>query len=254
MFNILPVTISIAVAGLTHDSDVVSIPEGLRVIGWEFTTPDYTNAVTTTLSVLSATGRSMVSGSAINEATASVKLCSESEAPPIFSGFKLRATVSGATGGATAYTMVVLLYVQTGDDKALLIPSGVVTSMSFEHKDAALLDQATPVQNTWYTVLDTVHNVKVFGIAAGIADTGETIEVRVTVDGGTVTGSQAAVAGTSYRVHPYLLMTGLTLTFSSSVLINSNMCEARSFKVEARKTTANGTGNLKASVCYEQRG
>jgi len=194
----------------------------------------------------------MYTGSAINEATASVDIFADGECPVVFSGFKVHATLAGDTG--SAHTFIVILFVEDTANGAIVLPSGLVTAMSFEHKDIALLDQATPVQNTWYTVLDTVHNVKVFGLAAGVADTGETIEMRITVDGGTITGSQVAVAGTSYRVHPYLLMTGITLTFSSSVLINSNMCEARSFKVEVRKTTANGAGNLKAAVCYEQRG
>lgn len=254
MFKIIPVDISIAVAELTHDSDVVKIPDGVRICGWEFTTPNYENAVTTTLSVISAAGRTLVSGSAINEATASVKLCAENEAAPVFSGFKLRATVSGVTGGATPYTMSVILYVATGDDKALMIPSNFVTTASFAHKEVALLDQAAPVQNTWYTVLDTVYNVKVFGMAIKVADTGETVEVKITVDGHTITGSGAANANTDYKVLINTLSTGNAIILSSSALINANQLEGRSFKVEVRKTTAAGAGNLLASVSHCQRG
>jgi hypothetical protein len=254
MFSVLEIPIAIAVSGTSFNSDPVYIPEGVRVLGWEFTTPDYTVARTTTMSIVSAAGRTLVSGSAINEATASVKLCDETEAPAVFSGFYLNAALSGAAGGTDPYTMSVILYVETGDSGALMIPSGLVAAMSFQTQADALLSQATPVQNTWYTILDTVHYAKLFGIAIAVATTGETLEVRLTVDGNVYTGSQVAVADTAYKANPYTAPTGTYLLMTTSSIQNSNELEGRSLKVEVRKTTAAGTGTITGCVTYAQRG
>jgi len=259
MISIIPIPITIAVAGLTHDSEVQKIAEGVRVIGWEFTTPNYTNAVTTSLSVISAAGRTLVSSDApVNEDTASVKICAENEAAPVFSGFKLRATVSGATGGATPYTMNVILYVADGDDKAILVPSSFSSIMTFQHKPDSLLSQAAPVQNTWYTVLNTVSNIRLMRFAMGVADTNETLEMKITIDGNSYTGSQAAVAGNHYHGYVHFHDAGTIISFDTSENHSESsfpyLLEGRSIKVEVRKTTANGVGTITAAAQYTQRG
>lgn len=253
MFRTLVINIPIAVSGTSFNSLPFYLEKGVRIIAWEFTTPDYTVARTTTVSVLSAAGRTLGTGDAINEASASVKIFGYDTAPPVFSGFYLNATLAGAAGGSVAYSMNVILYVEDSNDKALMIPSGLITAISFQAKQA-LLSQAAPVQNTWYTILDTAYCAKLFGIAVSVADTGETLEVRMTVDGATVSGSQAALAGTAYKALPYTTPTGLYLLMSTSSLINGNETEGRSVKVEVRKTTAAGTGTITGCVNYGQRG
>jgi len=126
-------------------------------------------------------------------------------------------------------------------------------SLTWEHKPSASLDQASPVQNTWYTVLDTTTNVKIYWITMKILATNEDLEIRITIDGTTMTGSQAgAVAGTTYFV--FLNEANeLAVTTTGYNAAKYAALEARSIKVEVRKTSANGSGNLQGEVVYAKR-
>lgn len=117
----------------------------------------------------------------------------------------------------------------------------------------AVLAQATPVQNTWYTVLDTTINCRVIIISTRIVTTAETLEIRLTLDGEVYIGSIAATADQPYFPAFYgYSVTGslLLLTTIDSSIYRSFLCEARSVKVEVRKTTATGTGTLCGKVIY----
>ena len=81
-------------------------------------------------------------------------------------------------------------------------PSGVAM---FEYQAPAVLNQAAPVQNTWYTILDTTPNVRIYDIVINVEDVDESLDVRVTIDGeilpmGSVV---AAIHSTNYAVHRY---------------------------------------------------
>jgi hypothetical protein len=171
---------------------------------------------------------------------------------PVEHGYTLKALLS-VDAGAGGGTIVANSFIDTGSMQNVMLPSTFVNSINFAHK-IAVLDQAAPVQNTWYTVLDIVAPVKVFGMGVLIADTGETLEVRVTACDTVITGSGAAVANTDYKILVNTTSAGNTITLSSSALINANQLECRRLKVEVRKTTAAGAGNLKAAVTYGQRG
>jgi len=45
-----------------------------------------------------------------------------------------------------------------------------------EHQPTATLTQAAPVQNTWYTILDTIANGRLIGVYFKVADTGEDLQ------------------------------------------------------------------------------
>ena len=115
----------------------------------------------------------------------------------------------------------------------------------------ATLDQAAPVQNTWYTVLDTKANCRVWHIAARVDTANETLEIRVTVDGVTLTAQEACTAGTTYAIWFKRTPTGNVLDFYGTFWkYDTFLIEGRSVKVEMRKTTATGAGNLKAALHY----
>jgi hypothetical protein len=105
------VYITINPTGTTFNSLAIPMEQGYSLHGWEFTTPDYSNdSITTTLSVISPGGRTLLTGTAIAEKTDSVKICATNEKAPLFSGFKLRAVLSGAAGGSSDYTFEVIVY------------------------------------------------------------------------------------------------------------------------------------------------
>lgn len=199
-----------------------------------------------------------------------VKLCAENEKAPIFSGTYLHAELSGVAGGASAYTINVILYVlfllfcmyviaygiiedREGTTMPLLTRDMVLDVVTLEVQPDASIVQSSPVQNTWYTVVDIIGSIRLSGIAVSIADTNETLEVKLTMDGNSYTGSIAATAGTSYRVIPYVYAPGTGLLLTSSTIINSNILESKSLKVEVRKTTEAGTGDMSATVQYATR-
>ena len=129
--------------------------------------------------------------------------------------------------------------------------------MMFEYQTPATLNQAAPVQNTWYTILDTTKNCRVYAIAVNIEDTNETLECQVTIDGETMAGyAQSATHSTAYfgRIYPepiarldYMSLDTLAETRAGNL---GFLIEGKSIKVEVRKTTAAGAGNLTGIVTY----
>jgi hypothetical protein len=120
---------------------------------------------------------------------------------------------------------------------------------------SAKLNQALPVQNTWYTVADLKNVALNNSIAHVVQTTGETVQLEVTLDDETaIVGSQGNTAGTGYNA--YVVVGGdlwLNMTDGYGNL-GAWLIYCKSVKVRIRKTTANGTGNLKCSVYYMQFG
>jgi hypothetical protein len=120
----------------------------------------------------------------------------------------------------------------------------------------ALLNQAAPVQNTWYTLCDLAKKrIRVFEISFTVAAVGETLQLELTIDGQVLNlVDQVAVATTPY-------FPALTVDYNGAIMYNSNtttskieyrcfLIECQRLKIRLRKTTAVGAGNLQASVCY----
>ena len=125
----------------------------------------------------------------------------------------------------------------------------------YEYQTPATLNQAAPVQNTWYTILDTTTHCRIYEIAVNIEDANETLEIQVTIDGQTIGATaKAATHSTTYyvyresdainRVNTLILDNALTKS------IRAFQLEGHSVKVEVRKTTAAGAGNLTGIVTY----
>jgi len=129
----------------------------------------------------------------------------------------------------------------------------------YNHRAIALLAPTAVVQNTWYTVLDTTERVRLIMIEMRMATNIETLQVQITVDGVVLAGEQvAAVVGTGYKViltaNVYAQSLGLVITADTSFLgLRSFLLEGRQVKVEVRKTTVVGAGNMTASVVYAVR-
>lgn len=126
----------------------------------------------------------------------------------------------------------------------------------FEYQPPAVLNQAAPVQNTWYTILDTTANVRVYHIHVNIEDDDETLEIRLTIDGEVLTGSNACTHSVDYSIGYHCsAITGTDFLEFDTVPTHFDkyrafLCEGLSVKFEVRKTTAAGTGNLTGIVMY----
>lgn len=126
----------------------------------------------------------------------------------------------------------------------------------FERQAPATLNQATPVQNTYYTILDTTKNARIYQIAINIEDVGETLQVKVTIDGQTIESDAVSVAhSTIIYVHSYPDAINRTekMTLKSAIgdfTARPFEFEGKSVKIEVKKTTANGAGNLTGIVSY----
>jgi len=127
----------------------------------------------------------------------------------------------------------------------------------FQHQPDAVLNQAGPVQNTWYSILDTL-NARIYGITVSIATTNETLELRVTLDGVVYTSAGGAVvAGADweasfYTRHDLRILAISVIGATPKEHNRSFLCEGRQVLVEVRKTTVAGAGNLQGCVSYGQ--
>jgi hypothetical protein len=125
--------------------------------------------------------------------------------------------------------------------------------LTFEDQPDAILSQANPVQNQWYTVLDSKKECKVYAVTVLVWATGETLEVRVTIDGKVLTGSVNASATTYYYVHHQLYGSALIIDGNIFLIGHYSPLEGREVRVECRKTTNAGAGTLDARVVYAKR-
>ena len=125
-----------------------------------------------------------------------------------------------------------------------------------EYQEPATLNQANPVQNTWYEILSATSNVRVYHIFVNVEDTNETLEVRMTIDGEVLVGSNACTQSVSYSID----MFGDAITRTDSLEFDkvpddftryrAFLVEGKSVKIEVRKTTNAGAGNLTGLVMY----
>ena len=123
----------------------------------------------------------------------------------------------------------------------------------YEYQTPATLNQAAPVQNTWYTLLDTTTNARIYEIAINIEDDNETLEVQATIDGETMQAvSLAANHSTEHWCYKRASAIGQNdaIAITSTDALNKQaafILEGKSVKIEVRKTTAAGAGSLTRS-------
>jgi hypothetical protein len=118
----------------------------------------------------------------------------------------------------------------------------------------ASVTQASPAQNTWYTILDTAMDIRIYAITVKVSTTGETLQCRLTIDGNTwwdqdITGT----ANTNYWEYKDNDPSAASDMKESATYVApayQNPLDGHSVKVEVRKTTANGSGNLLGRVTY----
>ena len=125
-----------------------------------------------------------------------------------------------------------------------------------EYQAPVALNQATPVQDTWYEILAATDNVRVYHIYVNVEDANETLDVRLTIDGEVLVGANACTESISYSMDIF----GDAITRTDSlefdkvpndyVKMRAFMIEGKSVKVEVRKTTNAGAGNLTGIVMY----
>ena len=125
-----------------------------------------------------------------------------------------------------------------------------------EYQDPEVLNQANPVQNTWYDILDET-NCIVIDVAVNVEDANETLEVRIVVDGVTLPSNDlACTPSTSYFVtlKPDAINRINEVTLVGGAEKNDNyngfLIMGRDVQISVRKTTALGAGNLTAVASW----
>jgi hypothetical protein len=127
----------------------------------------------------------------------------------------------------------------------------------YEKQPIATLDQAPPVQNTWYTVLDTVKAGRLVYLSMKHDNTDNsalTINMRVTIDGVVLTAA-ADAAGTDNTAYYFYVDPTADALLSTTTVFNAGYYEdlrGNSIKVEVRMTGVPGTAeHLYGYVQYE---
>lgn len=134
--------------------------------------------------------------------------------------------------------------------------SGNKQVIPLTHHASATLTQAAAVQNTWYDILATTLNARIYYLSVSMRTLAEDLEVQLIIDGNTYAGSQAAaVADADY--YCYLVAygsttaTSLAMTQNTLTLVGLNtFLEGKSIRVRVRKTSANGANSLNGIVAY----
>ena len=125
-------------------------------------------------------------------------------------------------------------------------------SAMFSKQPAESINQAAPVQNTYYTIAD-LRNARVYEISVNVEDANEDLILRVTING-EVLSSAGLTATHSTNYYGYIdtdAINRLELSQLTGTKRNqSYVCEGRSVKIEVRKTTATGAGNLTGVVSW----
>ncbi|MDD5263873.1 MAG: hypothetical protein PHU43_03455 [Candidatus Bipolaricaulis sp.] len=131
----------------------------------------------------------------------------------------------------------------------------VALNAPYALQDDAVLAQLNPVKDTWYTVLDTKTNVRIYSIVPLVWTTNETLELRVTTKNRVLTGSVDATHTTYYWAFLKMYGAGLDIAASPTKQLAGYQAplEDPSIKIEIRKTTEAGTGTLECRVVYAQK-
>ena len=168
----------------------------------------------------------------------------------------------GTTQGGTALpankSLVDLLTAWLNNSGNVLpATTSMYDALTLQLQTAAQLSQTSPAQNTYYDILAVTKNVMPLIVSCAVATTGETLQVRVIIDGRTLTASIAASAGTTY--YASLINNGgaLSLQLSSTAAVFNtaitNVREFRSVQISVEKTTNSGSGTITGTVEYMKR-
>lgn len=129
-------------------------------------------------------------------------------------------------------------------DRLAIIPPEQQPDITFQ--------QLLPVMNTWYTILDTTM-ARIMAFVFRVTAVGETLQLRITIDGQVYIGTRAAAAGTGYWAIVDVVAFIAAVYTSGAILVHRSMvAEGRAVKLEMRKTTAAGAGNLEAVVVWQR--
>ena len=140
-----------------------------------------------------------------------------------------------------------------------IIKDGVRVSKRYcyEKQPIATIDQAPPVQNTWYAVLDIEQPTRVVYLSMKHDNTDAsalTINMRVTMDGVVLTCA-ADAAGTDNAVYYFYVDPTSDALLSTTTVFNAGYYEdmrCNSLKVEVRMTGVPGAAeHLYGYVQYE---
>lgn len=122
------------------------------------------------------------------------------------------------------------------------------------HSADAMLNQPAAVQNTWYPILATQsRTTRIYLVTVAIGTANEILEVRILVDGITLTGSVNATFGTAYSAYINYGIAAESLSLVAGGRDVTYIVEGRNVSVDVRKTSALGAGALTAKVTYGLR-
>jgi len=122
----------------------------------------------------------------------------------------------------------------------------------FELQEHTTLKQEAPVQNTWYELLPATELCRVYAAGINVEGANETLQVRITIDGKVSTPLDITCNhSTTYHILRLLDAITQVVTYNGiSTVIQAFLCEGKNVKIEVRKTTAAGAGNLTGICVY----
>ena len=123
----------------------------------------------------------------------------------------------------------------------------------WELQPPVVLNQAGPVNGTYYPLLPATELCRVYNVAINIEDTNETLRVRAIIDGQT-SNDQNIVCNHSTTYNVIKRLDAISRQWVMYAETNFNrkafMIEGRNVEIQVGKFTAAGVGNLTAVALY----
>lgn len=133
---------------------------------------------------------------------------------------------------------------------------GAHVKYAWQHQADMFLNQAAPVQNTWYTVLAATEDVRILSMTGLVLVANETLEGRITNDGIVIQVAPAAfvlaVAQEAGNASPHDAFFSWSGGIGDWGARRAFFLEGQSVAIEIRKTTAAGAGNLQSRVKWQR--
>ena len=133
----------------------------------------------------------------------------------------------------------------------------------FEYQPPGVLNQAAPVNGTYYYILGTAlvpaEKVRVYQAAVNVEDNDETLELEIVLDGEIIQPvSLACTHSTAYWAYidtePIARVERVRIANSQDpIRYRAFLCEGYEVQIRVRKITAAGAGNLTGIVTWGKK-
>lgn len=127
------------------------------------------------------------------------------------------------------------------------------SGLAFKYQEAKIVNQENPTQNEYIELIDETGGIRVYQMAVLVEDTNETLQLNIEADGETIAGvPTVCTAGAAYNAllypDPINNLSRVRLSTGAAELRKGFILEGHEVKIEVRKTTDDGNGDINGVI------